>query len=610
MHSPASHFSDFCAAEHNCASLTSITIPASVTFIGDEAFAACGSLTSVYFAGNAPSVISDSFGDPATAYYLPCTSGWSSSFAGLPTLPWWQVLLSYTTNAGSLTITGCSSLCSTMAVVLPATLNGLPVTSIGANAFEDFTKLTSLTIPASVTNIAGNAFAGCSSLTGIYFNSNAPSIDATAFNDDTNGTVYYLPGTTGWSSPFGGLPAVLATAQAQFRYAINADGINITGYSGPGGTVIIPEAVNGLLVTSIGSNVFGSTSVTSVTIPSSVTSIGQGAFGNCTSLTNVTIPASVTSIGSDEIATGVFENCTSLTSVKIPASVTSIGYIAFAQSGLTNIVIPSTIDNIGYEWFYGCLGLTNVMIPGSVTSISNAAFVFCSNLANVTIPASVTSIGGEAFDGCTSLTSVMIPASVTSIGAYAFAQSGLTYVTIPRSVTSIGDWAFGGCNSLTNATIPEGVSSLPSGLFGSSTNLTSLYFQGDAPTFDTIYFPPQYSPVFYGDTKVTVYYLLGTTGWSNTFGWDQGEDSMYGAPTALWNPIIQTSNGHFGVRSNQFGFNITGTTNIPIVVEGCTNLANPVWTPLTNVSLTNGSFYFSDPQWTNYPGRFYGIGFP
>jgi hypothetical protein len=81
-------------------------------------------------------------------------------------------------------------------------------------------------------------------------------------------------------------------------------------------------------------------------------------------------------------------------------------------------------------------------------------------------------------------------------------------------------------------------------------------------------------------------------------------------PTVLWNPIVQTNDGHFGVHSNQFGFNITSTNSIPIVIEACTNLANPVWTPLTNVSLTNGSFYFSDPQWTNYPGRFYGIGFP
>jgi hypothetical protein len=78
----------------------------------------------------------------------------------------------------------------------------------------------------------------------------------------------------------------------------------------------------------------------------------------------------------------------------------------------------------------------------------------------------------------------------------------------------------------------------------------------------------------------------------------------------LWNPQIQTTNGNFGVQSYQFGFDITGTPSIPIVVEACTNLANPIWTPLTNVTLTSGSFHFSDPQWTNFPTRYYGIGFP
>ena len=79
----------------------------------------------------------------------------------------------------------------------------------------------------------------------------------------------------------------------------------------------------------------------------------------------------------------------------------------------------------------------------------------------------------------------------------------------------------------------------------------------------------------------------------------------------LWNPLIQASSANFGVQNNQFGFTITNTQPIyPIVVEACANLASPVWTPLPNVTLTNGSFYFSDPQWTNYSARFYGLGFP
>ncbi len=78
----------------------------------------------------------------------------------------------------------------------------------------------------------------------------------------------------------------------------------------------------------------------------------------------------------------------------------------------------------------------------------------------------------------------------------------------------------------------------------------------------------------------------------------------------LWNPSFQSSNSSFGVLTNQFGFNITGTANIPIVLEACTNLASPVWELLQSCTLTNGSIYFSDPDWTNYPSRIYRIRSP
>jgi hypothetical protein len=95
--------------------------------------------------------------------------------------------------------------------------------------------------------------------------------------------------------------------------------------------------------------------------------------------------------------------------------------------------------------------------------------------------------------------------------------------------------------------------------------------------------------------------LSGTTGWSNTFA---------GVPAVLWNPLIETGNGSFGLSNNQFGFNITGASNIPIVVQATANLASPVWTTLQSLTLTNGSFYFSEPWQSNSSGRFYRIGAP
>ena len=100
-----------------------------------------------------------------------------------------------------------------------------------------------------------------------------------------------------------------------------------------------------------------------------------------------------------------------------------------------------------------------------------------------------------------------------------------------------------------------------------------------------------------------IYYLPGTSNWT----W---LSDFTGVRTVLWDPLIQTGNGNFGVQNNQFGFDITGTTNIPIVVQASTNLGNPVWTALTNVTLTNGLFHFSEPLQPNTPSRYYRISSP
>ena len=184
-----------------------------------------------------------------------------------------------------------------------------------------------------------------------------------------------------------------------------------TNYSGLT-TANIPSSVDyesvTYSVTSIGDGAFRNcTGLTSVTIPNSVTSIGDGAFGFCTGFTSVTIPNSVTEIGG-----GAFWDCTGLTSVTIPNSVTSIGSFAFRDcTGLTSIEIPNSVTSIGFEAFYGCSGLTSATIPNSVTSIGYGAFGYCSGLTSVAIPNSVTSIGEYAFERCTVLTSITCEAS-------------------------------------------------------------------------------------------------------------------------------------------------------------------------------------------------------
>ena len=161
-------------------------------------------------------------------------------------------------------------------------------------------------------------------------------------------------------------------------------------------------------------------------------------------------------------------------------------------------------------------------------------------------------------------------------------------------VALIGFSAFANFTSLTTAILPASITNVGNGAFGGCPKLTGVYFQGNVPGLGG-------SDVFFQDPKAIVYYLPGTTGWSSR---------LSGYPTVLWNPQADTGDVNFGARTNQFGFDIVGSSNLVIVVEACTNLASPIWLALATNILnnfvgTNGISYFSDPQWTNYPRRCY-----
>ena len=187
--------------------------------------------------------------------------------------------------------------------------------------------------------------------------------------------------------------------------------------------MVVPESV-----TTIGYQLTGCTSLTSITIHSGVTNIGYAAFSGCSSLTTVSFAegSQLTSIGSY-----AFRDCSSLTSIEIPAGVTSIGEGAFFDcSNLESVTFAegSQLTSIGRYAFRYCSSLTSILIPAGVTSIGYAAFSSCSSLTSILIPAGVTSIGEYAFDGCSSLQSIEIPAGVTSIGSDAFDGCYLTIV--------------------------------------------------------------------------------------------------------------------------------------------------------------------------------------
>ena len=381
-----------------------ITFDDDVTMIGIDAFTMIGNLTSITIPNSVTKI-----GGAAFAMSPNLTS---------ITIP------NSVTEIGEKAFRGCSSLTS---ITIPDS-----VTSIGDEAFYRCTSLTSVTIGDSIATIGTYAFRDCSSLINITISSSITTIGSWAF--------------AGCSS----LPIIDNIRYADI-YLVEVIDKTLTTYQIKEDTKLI------------GDDAFsGCSSLTSITIPDSVTTIGYCAFYNCDSLTSVTIPDSVTTIGDS-----AFSGCDSLESVTIPDSVTTIGGNAFYScSSLTSVTIPDSVTTIEYGAFDGCSSLASITIPDSVTTIGGDAFENCSSLTSVVIGNSVTTIGWYAFSYCKSLTSIIIPDSVTTIGSYAFYNcDSLTSVTIPDSVTTIGERAFEYCSSLTSVTIPDSVTSIGKNAF-------------------------------------------------------------------------------------------------------------------------------------------------
>jgi len=680
----------------SCIGLTNITIPSSIIGIGDDAFNNCNGLNAILFQGNAPLL-----GGPsvfagvhnATVYYLPGTTGWDTTFGGVPTaLLRPPVYYYFTTNNGSITITGYAG--SNNVVAIPYQINGLPVTRIGAWAFYsnhvtsvmipdsvtgiadgvffDCPSLTNVVIGSSVTSMGNWAFAFCTDLTSVNCRGNAPNLAGTDVFFGNAATIYYLTGTSGWTSNFGGHPATLWNPLVPFYYVTDNSTISIIEYTGSDATVVIPELINFLPVTSIADSAFyNSTNLVTITIPNFVASIESEAFGDCFNLAIIKIPGSVTNIGG-----GAFDGCKSLPAITvddsnpayeglngvlydrnettlvaypgggdqiygIPNSVTNIGSAAFAGCGnLIEVKIGTNTTTIGDYAFAGCAGLSNLFIPQTTTNIGSGLVAGCASLTavdvdsnnpayislngvlfnknetmlvaypgarngNYTIPNTVAIIESNAFSNCKSLEGITIPYGVNRIGDFAFSGcTNLTVLTIPSSVTSLGNEAFSSCTSLTNVTIGKEVASIGDAAFYDCTDLIAVCFLGNAPDV-------QGGFTFYLDSRATAYYLPGTVGW-NFFGY--GPPNIGGLPLsilALPYPIILDNNVTFGKQVNGFGFTICWITDLPVViVEAATNLANPVWIPLATNTLPDGTTYFLDPQWTNYPNRFYRVTTP
>ena len=397
------------------------------------------------------------------------------------------------------------------------------VTSIGNEAFYGCGRLTSITIPNSVTSIGRGAFSVCSGLTSVTIGNNVTSIGDLAFSGCSGLTSVTIPGS------------VTSIGYGAFSFCSGLTKVNITDIAAWCNIQFENNDSNPLYYAK--HLYINDTEVINLTIPNSVTSIGDYAFEYCSGLISVTIPHSVTSIGSC-----AFLNCTGLTSVTIPSSVTSIGGSAFGGcSGLTSVTIPNSVTSIGEYAFYGCSGLTSAEAPAGFfdvpeddwphctkilsqvtvnggeltenallfinrsyktlhtldvsgvtnTEFADEAFKGYYHLQQLVLPAGLQKVSYMMVAGCKNLQSIDIPASVEEIEQSAFEDcrsiQSITFGGAPAGapgrfnapatasqLNKIGNWAFYNAHKLQHLDIPEGVTEIGDGAFYGCTYLEDM----------------------------------------------------------------------------------------------------------------------------------------
>lgn len=268
-----------------------------------------------------------------------------------------------------------------------------------------------------------------------------------------------------WGTITGATFTITVTAPSR-DFTFDATTGTIKKYNGNDAVVNIPSEINGTPVTTIGNAAFRDSSVTSVTIPASVTEIGANAFAGCTNLTSVTYGGDWSNLTIQSGNPAVEDAAKDAANEQlfyfefIPPDNTAVIVTNYKYNGAAaDVTIPSRyqgkpVTTIGHAAFFNS-AVTSVTIPDSVTSISDEAFINCPKLTNISIPNSVTYIGFSAFSSCTSLKSITLPSSLSFIsGALFLGCSQLTTIHIPVSVTSIGNNAFADCPSLMTVTYP------------------------------------------------------------------------------------------------------------------------------------------------------------
>ena len=505
----------------NCTNLTSISIPESVTTIGQAAFYNCNKLASIIIPNGVISIESFAFYGCSNLSSITISENVTqietSAFDGTA---WFdnqqnglvyigKVLYCYKGYMPSnteITIQDGTKVIADGAFSLKQTLASVSipegVITIGESAFANCTGLTAVSIPSSVNKIGLSAFAGCNKLVEITVNSNNNVYDSrdncnAVIETATNVLVHGCKNTVVPNSvEHIGAHAFYGTRLTSITLPQSVTSIGVSAFKD---CEILTSIVLSDEITRISNMAFsGCKKLSSINLPENVTTIGSGAFEGCSSLTSISIPNKVS-----RIEESTFENCTALQTVQMSEGIESIGSSAFEDCWkLNSVIIPEGVKKISTYAFSNCIELSSVTFPESLIDISRGAFdntawyndqpdglVYAGDIAlkykgtmpdntTIIIRAGTKGLATEVFDNCTGLISVIIPSGVTHIGNSAFSGcSDLTRIEIPSTVRSIGAWAFSACSKLSSLIIPESVSFIGQDAFINCSNVDTIYWK-------------------------------------------------------------------------------------------------------------------------------------
>ena len=366
------------------------------------------------------------------------------------------------------------------------------ITEIKDETFMN-SALRAVEIPDNIADIGERAFAGCSVLGTIKLPQTLASIGANAFlSCPSIVETYYAGSVDDWNAiSFGNsfsTPNFSNKNYSWFRdVSFYVQGELITNLAFSAETTTINEIAFSYLsqLTSIDlSNIkelkerafTGCKSLTSITFPESVTTIGNYAFSGCKKVTDISLSDKITEIGA-----GAFSGCKALTRVTLPNQLSVIYESTFKDCTVLNAVsIPNGIVEIRDSAFAGCTNLTSITIPATVSHMGTQIFSGCTNLTSATINGPI--LGSSLFEGCSKLSNVVLSNNLQTIEQSAFTScTALENIAIPDSVTTIAGWVFSNCSSLKEICIPESVTSIDTRVFNNCTSLKKVTFNSDAP---------------------------------------------------------------------------------------------------------------------------------